>query len=257
MTRLVLGLVLVGALAGGSWAGVAGASAQSDTCTGGTIAAGTYNNLDVTGVCSVAAGARVVVHGGVTISGGGAALYVGVTPGQALRPQLANTSIVIKGGVSLTDAGILVLGCQAADGCTNAGDAIDGGITAVDPTAIRVYFTAINGDVSIEGGKSLSKSFGAGQWTSVEDDSINGGLSIDGYTGPFMGVNRDTVHGDVTISNNAIFFTTIANSEIDIRADTIAGSLNCFGNSPTSPASDPDHTPDTVTGAETGQCVGL
>jgi hypothetical protein len=72
-----------------------------------------------------------------------------------------------------------------------------------------------------------------------------------------MGVNRDVINGDVTVSNNAVFFTTVANSEIDIRADTINGSLNCFGNSPTSPATDPDHTPDSVTGAETGQCVGL
>jgi hypothetical protein len=83
--------------------------------------------------------------------------------------------------------------------------------------------------------------------TLLQGNSINGGATINGYNGLFLGFIRNHVNGSVTISNN-----NQALDEIDIGSNVVNGSLTCAGNTPTENTGDsPGPTPDTVTGQNT------
>jgi hypothetical protein len=61
------------------------------------------------------------------------------------------------------------------------------------------------------------------------------------------------VHGSVNLVGN-----TVADPDgNEVVTNTIYGSLNCAGNDPAPQVGDSEGSPNSVTGAETGQCAGL
>jgi hypothetical protein len=90
-------------------------------------------------------------------------------------------------------------------------------------------------------------------WNTIEDSSIHGSVTISGYNGFWMGFIRNDVHGSVSLNDN-VLVDTDGNEYV---TNTIHGSLNCSGNSPAPQVGDSEGEPNVVTGAMTGQCVGL
>jgi hypothetical protein len=68
-----------------------------------------------------------------------------------------------------------------------------------------------------------------------------------------MGFIRNDVHGSVSLNDN-VLSDTDGNEYV---TNTIHGSLHCSGNSPAPQVGDSEGEPNVVTGAVTGQCVGL
>jgi hypothetical protein len=190
----------------------ASASAASATVCTGTLAPGTYHSI--------------VVPAGQTCD-------LGVGP------------VHVLSGVQVGPGSTFSLGFELGP---NTGT-ISGGVVAGNAAQVLVHNARINGGVSVQGG---SGPFGCAQpfapvcFTDFEDNTINGGATINGYNGFFLGFIRNHVNGAVTISHNVV------PDEIDIGTNSVQGSLTCAGNDPLeNTGSSPGPTPNTVTGRNT------
>ena len=214
--KAVLGaLVVVAAAISVGVAAKGAAAANVTTCTD-FLAPGSYGRV------VVPAGASCFSDGGVTVRGG---LYV--QPGATF-----------------------VLGSEEAPGDNGT---ISGGVHATDPANLQIHFMTINGGIESQGG---SGPFGGPfdiTWTTIEDSQINGGVSIAGYNGFWMGFIRNHVNGAVNLSGN-VLADPDGNEYV---TNTIHGSLSCFGNSPAPQVGDSEGSLNHVTGAKKGQCASV
>lgn len=219
-------------------------------CAGGDIATGTYQNLTVTGQCTVPAGAEVtIVHN------------LKVEPGGMFVADMAPSTIHVGGNVVGERGSFVGLGCTAAHGCESGppfSDVMVGGNIRLK----YVYDAAING-VEV-GGNVNSKGGGAGFVLdqgmfipfSVKDDIIHGNLVVKGLKTSWFGVIRSQIDGNVILKY-------IKNDDPDgneIVHDAIGGNLLCRGMSPAPQFGDavtgapPDYQYSTVGGRVIGQC---
>jgi len=83
--------------------------------------------------------------------------------------------------------------------------------------------------------------------------ATNGGVTIDGYNGFWMGFIRNTVNGGVNLNNNVL----VDPDGNEYVTNHINGGLNCSGNSPAPQVGDSEGSPNIVNGRKTGQCAGL
>ena len=103
-------------------------------------------------------------------------------------------------------------------------------------------------------------------FTDVEDSTINGGTNISGLTTCWMGFIRNTTNGSVKVNKNEMGDP----DAIEIGLNVIHGGLACSGNFldpntttpgvggvPTNSFDGSPPNPNTVSGAEKGQCAGL
>jgi hypothetical protein len=191
------------------------AAGNTTTCTG-VLAPGTYN--------------RVVVPADATC--------------------LSDGFVVIRGGLYVGSGATFVLGSEENPVPTGV---ISGGVHATNAASVQIHFTTINGGVDIHGG---SGPFGPPfdvTWNTIEDSRINGGATIEGYNGFWMGFIRNTVYGSVNLNDN-VLADPDGNEYV---TNTIHGNLNCTGDSPKPQPGDSHGSPNKVTGRETGQCEGL
>jgi hypothetical protein len=191
----------------------ANAASSSATACAGTLAPGTYQSI--------------VVPAGQTCD-------LGVGPVQVLS------------GVQVGSGASFVLGFDGGP----ATGTIGGGLAADHAAEVIVHDARISGGVTVHGGSGpfgCTQPFAPVCITLLESNSINGGVTINGYTGFFLGFIRNHVNGSTTISNNVQSL-----DEIDIGSNVIHGSLTCAGNNPTENTGDsPGPTPNTVTGPDT------
>jgi hypothetical protein len=94
---------------------------------------------------------------------------------------------------------------------------------------------------------------GNGEFSTVEDNVIRGGATINGYSGFWLGFIRNKVHGTVRLSNN-VMDDPDANEFV---TNTIKGNLVCHGNSPAPQVGDSEGLPNVVSGRKVDQCAGL
>ncbi len=150
-------------------------------------------------------------------------------------------NIDVRGGVRVGRGATFILGSEEG---TDTGT-IRGGIRANDAASLQVHFAHIKGGVRMLGG--------TGEFSTVEDNVIHGGATIDGYSGFWLGFIRNTVRGTVTLSNN-MMDDPDANEFV---TNTIAGNLVCHNNSPAPQIGDSEGQPNVVTGQKVDQCAGL
>jgi hypothetical protein len=197
--------------------GVAGpAGANPSTSCSGELAPGTYQRV-------------VVPDGEVCLSEG---------------------PVTIRGGLFVGEGATFVLGSEENPVPTGT---ISGGVHATNAASVQIHFTTINGGVDIHGG---SGPFGPPfdiTWNTIEDSQINGGATIEGYDGFWMGFIRNTVSGDVNLNDN-VLMDPDGNEYV---TNTIQGSLNCAGNSPAAQVGDSEGEPNQVTGQTTAQCAEI
>jgi hypothetical protein len=213
LSALVGAVALLAGLAVGSPA-LAASNEHVTTCSG-DLAAGDYQRV------VVPAGAVCIVDGPVTIQAG-----VFIEPGATF----------VLGGEEGGRAGI-----------------ISGGVWAFRPASVQIHFTGIDGGIHIHGG---SGPFGGPfdiTWNAIEDNRINGDVTIEGYNGFWFGFIRNNVHGTVTLNHN-VLADPDGNEYV---TNVIHGDLNCAGNSPAPQVGDSEGGPNIVTGVKTGQCASL
>ena len=279
-TRRVVSLLASASLVAGLLAVSTGTAAaapgglKSLTCSGGNLAtftpelikSGTYRTITVTGFCEIESGATVVVTSGLTVALGGFLVASGAldNPGPGGFTPDCNRAITVSGGIQVGKAGSLFLGDGPGTGCfPSTQTTVNGGLTAVDPKFLIVHGVTINGGIASHGGSGplggpiCFPEPGVGLicpfWTALEDNRINGGVTVDGYDGFWFGFIRNEVNGSVNLTNNKL----VDPDGNEYVTNTVHGRLNCSGNSPTPWVGDSGGAPNVVTGPMTGQCVGL
>jgi hypothetical protein len=201
---------------------VSASAATATTCTS-TLAPGTY------GAVTVPAGATCIIETG---------------------------PVVIRGGLTVEPGAIFIFGDE---GSPNVNATISGGVHATNANSVQIHFSTINGGVSLQGGSGPFPGpfdFGGGfapTWNTLEDNTINGAVSVVGYNGFWQGFIRNTVNGSVTFSGN----TVLDPDGNEFVTNTIHGSLACAGNSPAPQVGDSEGGDNVVSGATSGQCAGF
>jgi hypothetical protein len=237
----MLGVALLGALAWGVDATVAGAQpALPATCTGGTLAAGNYVDLTVSGSCTITSG-TVTVRDALTVTGSGS---LSNDPG---------TSLVVARGVSLQSQSTLQV--------TNA--QVHGGVQGNLPTTVQFDSSAVSGGIHVVGGVVLevSNSTVSGNITQrrmaspgssqVDHSSVSGDIDIaNGNVRAGAAVLDNNVTGSVRVSR----LGSISYLPSTISGNTITGNLACRGDDP---APTNGGAPNKVARSELAQCVGL
>lgn len=156
--------------------------------------------------------------------------------------------VTINGGVTVGSGATFVLGTEENSAHTAT---INGGVTSTNAASVQIHFSTINGGVSLTGGAGP---FGAPfdvTWNTLEDNTINGSVSITGYDGFWQGFFRNRVNGSVTFNNNSVMDP----DGNELQTNTIHGNLNCSGNTPGPQVGDSGGSPNSVTGQKTGQCT--
>jgi hypothetical protein len=211
--------------------------------------------LLVTGMLGVAL--LVGMPGSAAAAPKGTTCTEGLAPGtykKVVVPEgatcLSDGPVTIRGGLAIEPGATFVLGSEDNPGDTGT---ISGGVHATDPASVQIHFTTINGGINVQGG---SGPFGGPleiTWNAIEDNRINGGATVEGYNGFWFGFIRNVVNGSVNLNDN-VLEDADANEYV---TNTIHGSLNCSGNSPAPQVGDSEGSPNEVTGKKTGQCAGL
>lgn len=156
--------------------------------------------------------------------------------------------VTINGGVTVGTGATFVLGSE--DNPTHTAT-IHGGVTATNAASVQIHFSTISGGVSLHGGAGpFGPPFGV-TFNTLEDNVINGAVTITGYDGFWQGFFRNTVNGSVNFNNN----TVVDPDGNEVQTNTIHGNLNCTGNDPQPQVGDSGGSPNTVTGHKTGQCA--
>ena len=153
--------------------------------------------------------------------------------------------IDVRGGVRVEEGASFILGADPGEGGLTDTGTIRGGVRANDPASLQLHFAHVSGGVRMRGGN--------GFFSTVEDNVIRGGATINGYSGFWLGFIRNTVHGTVTLSNNQMGDPD-ANEYVTNR---IRGSLVCHNDSPAPQIGDSEGDPNVVSGRKVGQCAGL
>jgi hypothetical protein len=203
------------------------------------------------GICLMATGSNVFAASPETVCTG--ELAPG-TYGRVVVPDdgvcLSEGPVTIRGGLRISQGATFVLGSEENPVDTGT---ISGGVRATNPASVQIHFTTINGGIDIQGG---SGPFGGPfdiTWNAIEDNNIHGGVTINGYNGFWFGFIRNTVSGSVTLSNNE----TEDTDGNEYVTNTIKGNLNCFGNSPAAQVGDSQGEANVVSGRKTGECSSV
>jgi hypothetical protein len=136
------------------------------------------------------------------------------------------------------------------------GSTINGGLRSTEGASeIRVCASRVNGTTTIQNGrgKVLIGAAVDDGGAACPGNTLHGGVTI-GSNVAAIEIESDWITGPVTLVGNegAAFEGSDVGAEIELNR--ISGPLTCASNSP---APVDDGLPNTVTGPETGQCVGF
>jgi hypothetical protein len=241
-------------------AGSAGASPGGYTCSGGSIPAGSYASITVSGVCAVDSGS-VSVAGDVSVS-----------TGAALVAAFGGSDLTVGGNLDVRNNASLILGCEPEafvcindpdqiNGTLSTNDSIGGDLRANNALAVLAHNNTIGGSVSVSGGGGGATAsscdstalFGGPPYGTFEDNTIGGGASITGFHSCWLGFFRNTVTEDVHFNGNM----TADPDGNEFATNTIGGSLQCDGNKPAPQFGDSGGSPSSVAGKAQGQCKNV
>jgi hypothetical protein len=250
LLKICIGLAAVACLVAGT--GVAGPAQAAGalsraTCSGGAITAGTYSSLTVTGVCFIPSG-TVTVLGNLIIA-----------PNAALNAATGTGQLNVSGNALVGKNATFVLGCSPEAGCDHTtSDRVSGNVVADRALALIFHSNTIRGNVIVQGGGggvtcATPMPFGGPAYSTFEDSHINGNVVVSGYHSCWFGLIRNSVHGNVILTNN-----TFADPDaMETVTNTISGNLICFGNSPAPQVGDSMGNLNIVRGNKIGQCASV
>lgn len=209
-----------------------------------TPISGSYANLTVRGERFVEDGASLHVRGTLVVAAG------------SCLDAFTKSLVTVGRNVRVLRAGILALGCSPGAlgakppcGFTITRDTVGGDILGRSP--LSMYLTAVH-----VGGSVVSYGGGPGVTRTpyvnypIKENRIGRELRVSGWHGGWLGVLRNTVHGNVVLQGNA----TIDPDGVEVATNTIRGNLICTGNAPAPQLGDSEGALDDVFGRVTGQC---
>lgn len=258
------------------------AIAQADpnsTCTGtlkapGTLAGTFWSDVTIKGLCAVNGG-KAVVHGNLTVTTGSA-----LVAAFALNDKTGkgSSSLRVTGNVVVGDDAALVMGClPTSSPCADdpnptsptlsSHDVVGGSIIANAALGVLVHNSWIEGNVTQLGGgggfncnpTGVFTLFKSPVFSTYEDSTIHGSLTIANVQSCWMGTARVALWGNATYVNNRLADP----DAIEIVSNKIHGDLTCFRNSMVWDSGEATSTglfprnpqPNTVHGDRVGQCV--
>jgi hypothetical protein len=285
-------VIVAWVLTGGAALVLAASSYPGYTCSGGSIPAGNYNKLTVTGVCMVDLG-TVNVGENVDIKPG-AELVVAFT-----GDNPAGYNLIVGDNINVGLGAVLILGCETeAFPCMTQGGApvplkpsllhptrtgalqveigpnafafVGGSLNAKNALAVVVHNSRFGQDVSLNGGGGGPQDCAptpppapikldtqlilpGDAYMDVEDSWIGHNANVQNLNTCWSGFIRNFVGNDVNWNTN----TTSDTDGNEIGWNWIGDNLNCKNNVPP-----PHYAPDLTIGNlvmdhATGQCVDL
>ena len=232
------------ATAGRPGAGSCSGGATGPPANAEVIPAGTYDGFTVTGICRFGPG-TVTIDGNLTIADGG-----------ILNDHASGAATVhVTGNVKVGKDGVLGLGnYNPVPPHTSA--VVDGNVVANGPATLYLGGMTIHGNLVSSGGN------GPGRNVPIKDDTIDGNLIVQGWSGLWFGVIRSTVGGNVVVANTSGTQTGVDEfvgilDSTEIVDNAIGGNLICHGNSPAAQIGDSGGGPNSVDGNAIGECAGL
>jgi hypothetical protein len=246
------------------------------TCSGsslqspGVLAGGSYSSVIVKGFCEVNAGVAVV-RGNLTVRPGGvlaAAFATNDTTGQG------RSELVVRGDLIMGKSSTALLGCDAQEfsclddpsSTVSAPVEVDGDIRANQALGVVLHHGQIGGSITANGGgggvnctpSGVFNVFGSPVFTAIELSRIGGDVRISRYDSCWLGIEDNTIRGDVRLVNNQLADP----DAVEVQSNVIHEDLTCFRNSMVWDSGDqgPDlfprtPAPNTVYGERAGQCV--
>jgi hypothetical protein len=253
------------------------ASPGSHTCSGtfkapGELTGTLTGDVVVQGVCQVNAG-PAVVNGDVRVEAGSVLAAV-----WALNDQThsGTSSLTVNGDVLVGHRGVLLIGCIPQSSPCNddpnpqsptlsSHEQISGNVISDHPLGDIVHNTAIGGSVTQTGGGGGINCNPVGffthlqspAYTTYEDSTVGGDVTITGYQSCWQGVARVQVGNDLILTNNHLADP----DAIEVVSNHVMGNLICRNNSMVWDSSESAHLfpripqPNTVDGQRSGQCV--
>jgi hypothetical protein len=256
--------------------GVAQASGPH-VCSGtptspGTLSGTFWTDVVVKGACQVNAG-QAVVHGNLRITSGSALLAA------FARNDVTGTGtsgLRVTKSITVGPDAAMLLGCFASSfACLddpnqnaptlNSHAAVGGGIYGSYALGIIVHDATIGGNVTQIGGgggltcnpEGIFAAFGSPAYTTYEDSTIGGNLSITNLRSCWLGTTRTQVWGSAYFTNNQLADP----DAIEILSNHVHGDLTCTKNSMVWDSGDLSNNlfprqpePNTVNGRRVGQC---
>jgi hypothetical protein len=230
----------------------------------------------ISGVCLVNSG-PATVDGELTLLKGSALIAAFGT---------GDSHLTVDEGVSVRSGATLILGCiptsfpcaddpnPTAPTLSSHSDVSDG-LRASQPLGLLIHNSSFKGDISIRGGgggipcvpQGIFTQFQSPVYTTLEDNTIRGDVSVTGMQTCWAGFFRNDVRGDVKWTNNTTWDGTPeppGNPALhgdedgnELTTNTIHGDLSCFGNVPAIQYGDSQGTPNVVSGETKGQCLAV
>jgi hypothetical protein len=234
-------------------------AAGAGACKGGSIAAGSYSSLTVSGFCIVDAG-NVSVARDLTVE-----------PGGELIAAFGGSDVHVGGNLTVRANGVLILGCEPEafvcvnDPDQNVGtlithDTVGLNLTTRGALAVIVHASKIGLNEDVQGGgggvtcnSTIPNIPGPPAYIDFEDTSVGGNAMIKGVRSCWAGFIRDTVRHNVIYQGN-VFADPDAS---ELTTNTVGGNMICFRNSPQVQFGDSHGTPDTVGGHAIGECKNV
>jgi hypothetical protein len=158
--------------------------------------------------------------------------------------------VTIRGGLFIEAGATFIMGSEGG----GAFGTISGGVHGANAASVQIHGTAINGGLDLQGGSGPG---GGANFDAIELDQINGGATVAGYDGVWFGFIGNSVNGVVNLNDNVSPPPFTDPDSNEYVTNTIHGNLDCSGNSPAAQIGDSGGSPNTVTGHKTGQCAGL
>ena len=264
----VAAVVLLGATGSSAWA------AGDATCSGGSIAAGIYSNLNIAGTCAVDSGSVTVQHNLTVLPGATLVAVTGGIDGFGSPPPLSS-DLTVGGNLDVQAGAVLYLGCEpvynpcpndptvpqfpAAGGTYLTQHTVGGNLTAENALTVVIHRTTVLGNITMNGGgggvSCLSAVPGLGfpPYGDLEDVTAGGNVTITGWQSCWLGMFRVTASNNVSLTGN----TTADPDGNEIAHNTVLGNLSCSGNVPANQAGDSAGGKNVVLGRASGQCAGL
>ncbi len=255
----VLAVLVVAAGALQLVAPTASYAASGGTCSGGSVTAGSYSSLTITGPCTVDAGTVTVTHN------------LTVAPSGELIAAFGGSDVHVGGNLMVQSNGVLVLGCEPeafvcfndpdqAVGTLITHDTIGQNLIAQGALAVIVHATTIGSNAVVQGGgggvtcdSTIPNSGGSPAYIDFEDSSFGGNAIIEGVQSCWAGFIRDSVARNVIYQGN-----TFADPDAsELTTNTVQGNMICFGNSPQVQFGDSTGSPDIVGGHALGECKAV
>jgi hypothetical protein len=222
-------------------------------CPGGTLTAGTYSSLIITGTCHAPATGTVTVLGSIIVAPGGA--FDGVT----------FATVRVGGSVIVGPNAILGLGCSPEVGCPgDSSDYVKGSIVENGALVVLLHNSVVGGSVVFNGGGGgvncdinarLSALAGTDTpaYMDVETSTIGGSFIGTGMRSCWFGIFRTSTRGSMIVSGNQFADPDAT----EVADNTVGGSLLCFHNSPVAQAGDSGGGSNTAQGGKFGECAKL